>query len=307
MIASKGSAGWLVALVTAGFAGSILASGAPAVAQDRGREGRGEGRSQSRDRDSRGDRDRGERRERGPERSRFTRSQEGRHFDNGVALRRGEAFTDRHWERYFPHHYYSYPHYAANRGVSIDVVFSPFHFYYGVFPPYIHRSHVLLLPPRVVYIEVPVYVGGEYRGYGRDDYYLHRGRDDDRWKDNVELRRAVYDLQDAFREEDIEALTQLIDPKVKIAIFSKGHFEYSIEPNDYLDMSRDFMRTSRTSGFEISRVHRKSSDVYQVFARHTYRDQDDHSRTVYLCTVLERIEGRWTITQIDTSPDRIEG
>ena len=58
--------------------------------------------------------------------------------------------------------------------------------------------------------------------------------------------------------------------------------------------------------FTQYRVRYKTSGVYQVFAKHTYRDQDGQTRTVYLCVVMERMSGRWTITQVDSSPDRME-
>src|SRR5262249_25064686 len=206
------------------------------------------GQDRSRDRRDGRDSDRGPRRDRddnrrSDERTRkddrrieFTHSREGRRLDNGVVLRRGTVYTDRHFDRFFPHHYYSYPHYAGP-GVSVDVVLSPFHFYYGTFPPYISRSHVFVAPPTLVYIDVPIYVGGAYHGYDdrRDDYYLSRRRDDDRWRNEPGLRRAVYDLEDGFRDEDITLLSQITDPGAKIAVFARGHFEYSVDANDYLD------------------------------------------------------------------------
>jgi hypothetical protein len=236
----------------------------------------------------------------------FTRSMEGRHFNNGVTLRRGTSFTDRRWDTYFPHRYSYYPYYSPTRA-SFEVVFSPFHFYYGVCPPYIHRTRVLYVPPRRVYIEVPIYINNEYRGYRdtEDDYYLYR-RNDTRWTNDPELKQAVYDLADAFREEDITLLTELTDPDTKIAIFSSGRYEYSLEPGDYLDMSRDFMYAAETANFDVERVLTKTSGVYQVFAKHTYRNREGDNRTVYLCFVIENISGRWAITQVDTSPDRIE-
>jgi hypothetical protein len=295
--------------VITSIVGVTLAFPTAVLAQDRSRDRReGQGRPE---RDSRGDRDRNGREDRRGNRdeahSKFTHSAEGRRFESGVVLRKGTVFTDRHFETYFPHHYYSYPHYVPARA-SVDVVISPFHFYFGVFPPYIERRHVFVSPPPRVFIEIPIYVGNEYRGYGdyRGDYYLDRRRDDERWKDDRELRRAVYDLEDAFQDDDITLLSELTDPSVKIAIFARGRYEYSLETNDYLDMTRDFMRTAHTSDFVVSRVRPKTRGVYQVFARHSYRSQDGQTRTVYLCVVLERISGRWTITQVDSSPDRIE-
>lgn len=237
----------------------------------------------------------------------FTRSVDGRRFDNGVTLRRGTYFTDRRWDSYFPHRYFYYPYYAPTRSVSVQVVVSPFHYYYGVTPTYIPRTHVLHMPPRRVYIEVPIYIDNEYRGYrdSDDDYYLAR-RNDNSWTNDPELTQTVNDLTDAFREEDIALLTELTDPDTKIAIFSSGQYQYSLEPGDYLDMTRDFMYAAETATFTVERVLSKTSGVSQIFAKHTYRNREGNNRTVYLCFVVENLSGRWAITQVDTSPDRIE-
>ena len=306
--------GVVMPLALACVAGVALAAPSAVYAQDRGRdrgdEGRGDrGRDRGDVRDDKG-RDRGNAREevrrtRDEGRVRFTHSTEERRFDNGVALRRSAPIADHRFDAYFPHHYYSYPHYAVGRDAG-RVVFSPFNFYVGIFPPYIDRSAVIIASPRRVFIDVPIYVHGDYRPYegGRDDYYLNRG-EDDRWRNDPDVKRAVYDMEDAFRNEDIALLAPLTDPSANISIFARGRYEYSLNPSDYLDMTRDFLRSAHTTGFTAYRVHPRAAGVYQVFARHTYQDQNGQSRTVYLCIVMERINERWTITQVDTSPSRV--
>ncbi|HLJ57413.1 MAG TPA: hypothetical protein VKT77_20410 [Chthonomonadaceae bacterium] len=201
---------------------------------------------------------------------------------------------DRHLDHFFSHRVVSFPHYVTSR-VAGSVVISPFGLYVGVFPPYIERSAVIFARPNHVWIDVAIPIGG-------GGYYLQRRGDDTRWRDDVDLKHSVYDLEDAFRNEDIALLAPLTDPGTKIAIFTKGHYEYSLEPNDYLDMTRDFIRSVKTVDFNAYRVHYKANGVYQVFAKHVYRDQDGVNKTVNLCIVLERIGGRWTLTQIDSTP-----
>jgi hypothetical protein len=292
----------LLSLTAACLAGLALTAPSVVSAQDRrgdSQDGHSSGRSQDRRDDSHGDRHR----DRDESRVKFTHSDAERHFDNGVVLRRGAPIADKRLDAYFPHHYYSYPHYLVSREPG-RAILSPFSFYVGVFPPYIDRSAVIVSIPGRVFIDVPIYTHGDYQIYGggRDSYYLNRGGDDNRWKDDKDLSSSVYDLEDTFRNEDIGLLAPLTDPGVNIAVFSKGHYQYSLNPNDYLDMTRDFLRSVHTTEFTAYRVHRKSSSVYQVFAKHTYTDQDGASRTVYQCIVLERLRNRWTITQIDSSP-----
>jgi len=292
-------AGVWMPILTACAGAVVLASPVIAHGQDRDRDR--QDRSHDRQDRSSDRRDSGRdesRRHRDEDRVRFTHSQEGRRFENGVELRRSEPIRDNHLDRYFPHHYYSYPHYAVSRAVG-SVVISPFSLYVGVFPPYIERAHVIYSRPSRVFIDV-VIGGGR-----RDDYYLGRRGDDDRWRSDSDLKHAVYDIEDAFRNEDITLLARTTSPDTKIAIFTNGRYDYSLEPNDYLDMTRDFTRSVHTTTFEAYRVHYRAPGVYQVFARHAYRDQDGHSNTVYLCMVLEHIGGRWTLTQIDSSPDRL--
>ena len=291
------------------FGASALAAPSAVYAQDRSRDRRDDARdSRDNTRDHRDAPRDDARRSRDDAHVRFTHSSEERRFDNGVALRRSVPIVDHRFDAYFPHHYYSYPHYAVGRDAG-RVVVSPFSLYVGLFPPFIERSAVVIAAPRRVFIDVPIYVHGEYRPYGegRDDYYLNRRDDDNRWKDDPDMRRSVYDLEDAFRNEDIALLAPLTDPSANIAIFTRGKFQYSLAPNDYLDMTRDFLRSAHTTDFSAYRVHPRERGVYQVFARHTYQDQNGQPRTVYLTIVMERINDRWTITQIDTSPARLSG
>lgn len=188
----------------------------------------------------------------------------------------------------------------------MNVVISPYCWYGGILPTYIDRSYIAVASPRVVYVDTPVYVNDTYVVVGgSDSYYLHPRSVDDQWRNEPDLKRTVLDLEEAFLQNDSSLLSRYADPDTKIAIFSKGHYEYSLDSNDYLTMTRDFMQTARTTAFDVYRVRNKTSGVYQAFVKHTYLDQDDQSRTVYLCIVLERLAGRWTLTQIDTSPDRI--
>ncbi len=235
----------------------------------------------------------------------FTRSAEGRRYDRGIALRPATRYTQTQFRLYFPHGYCYYPHYSHTY-VSLEVIASPYHFYYGVCPPYIHRRYVYHRPPRVVYIEIPVYVGDRYYGYGDGSYYLNSGgwwRDDRSFE--PALRRAVEDLEDAFRYSDINRLVYLTDAGADIAVFSRGKYEYSLSANDYLDMTRDFMVGADTVWFDVFRVRRRSADVCNLSAKHVYRARDGETRVVYLSFVLERIRDDWVITQVDTAPDRL--
>lgn len=234
----------------------------------------------------------------------FTRSEEGRRYERGLVLRPARRVHEPPLAVYFPHRYCFFPYYSTSY-VGVDVVVTPYHFYFGVFPTYVYRQYVYYRVPRVVYIETPVYVGGVYCGYRDDDYYLNSvWWRDDRGTD-PELRRAIEDIEDAFRYADIQRLTNLTDPNTDIAVFTQGRYQYSLRANDYLDMTRDFMLATDTVRFDVFRVKRRAYGAYALSAKHVYRGRDGETHTVYLSFVLERVRGYWTITQVDTAPERL--
>jgi hypothetical protein len=238
----------------------------------------------------------------------FTRSAEGRRYANGVYLRNGVQISSPVIRRYFPQPYCSYPYYYPTY-VPAVAFYSPYSSYYGVCPPYITQRHTYQAPPVVVYIDVPVYRDDQWRGYedDLDEYYLDRRyARNDTWYVDGELRRAVEGIETAFRDQSIGELVDVTDPSVHIAVFRQGKYEYSLSASDYLDMTRDMMRSTDTVEFRLDRVRRRTDGVYVASGVHTYRDPDRRNRTVYVCFALERILGHWVITQVGTAPDRIE-
>lgn len=241
----------------------------------------------------------------------FTRSREGRRFNSGIYLREGGYIHDTRIRRYFSGwDYCSYPWYYPSFEFSVSY-WSPYSFYYDVCPPYIYRQHTYYLPPSVVYIEVPVYVRSEARGWddeALDDYYLNR-RGYDYNADDVNdrgLNQAVDDIEDTFREGRIESLVYLTDPKIRIAVYRSGKYQYSLDSNDYLDLTRDALRVTDTVSYKLDRIRRKGSGTYVASGKHVYRDRDGKQRTVYVSFAMEKIDNRWTITQVGTAPDRIQ-
>jgi hypothetical protein len=237
----------------------------------------------------------------------FTRSEEGRRYNNGIVLRGGGYIPDRGVRHYFPHNYCYFPYYRPAWDISLTY-YSPYSFYYGVCPPYIYRRHCYYAVPSYTYIEVPIYVGSDARGYDRDedDYYLNRYRYDEGVDRDPELNRAIDDLREAFRYGSIEPLVMLTDPQLRIAIYLRGKYEYSVASSDYLDMTRDMLRTTETVQFDLYRFKRRAAGVFVVSGKHVYTDRDGKKRTVYVSFVLEKLYNRWTLTQVGTAPDRIQ-
>ncbi len=241
----------------------------------------------------------------------FTRSNEGRRYQHGIELRGAVRIEHPRLRIYFGNWDTCYFPYYAPVYQPTYVYYSPYAYYYEVCPPYVNRVVTYYRPPSVVYINLPIYVGNEYRGYRDDrrydDYYLDQPswRYDDRWRE-WGVDSAIRNIEEAFRYSDINLLAEVMDPSVRIGIFRSGKYEYSLSSNDYLDLTRDMMRTTDTLDFRVDRVQRRSDGVVVLSARHIYRGPGGQRRTVYLSFALERLYGRWIVTQIGTAPDRLQ-
>jgi hypothetical protein len=208
------------------------------------------------------------------------------------------------WQRrYFPHGRFHYPYYYPTYD-SATVIISPFGFYFGVCAPFLLRAHCYLYPPPAVFIDVPIFVGDTCQGYAPirpEENFM----DLDALRDREPgLANAVDELREAFGRGNIDALVALTDPKTRIAIFEKGKYQYSLDANDFVDMSRDAIQSTQTIAFDLTMIHERAAGVYVVSGEHVYRDPNGRSRKVYVSYVLEDLRGVWTLTQVGTAPDR---
>ncbi len=239
---------------------------------------------------------------------RFTWGRDGGRFGNGIVLRPATIVQDPFFVPWFQDHCVFYPHYYAGPIVSVNIAYNPWYVYAGCVPTYIYRQHVIIQRPRVVYIDTPVYVVGLYRPVtvidNGGDYYLSPRANGRWWRDDYNLSKAIYNIQDAFLTEDIGLLASATLPDIEVSVFTRGRYEYSLRPADYLDMTRDFMRTTRTTDFEILNVQNRNAGVVNVRIRHVYRNPQGDINVTYLTVVMERLRGDWTITQVDTAPER---
>lgn len=239
---------------------------------------------------------------------RFTWGRDGGRFGNGVSLRPAMIVSNPYFVPWFQDRYVFYPHYYAGPIVNVNIAYNPWYVYTGCVPTYIYSQHVIVQRPRVIYVDTPVYVNGYYRPVtvidNGGDYYLSPRANGRWWRDDYNLSKAIYNIQDAFLTEDIALLTSATLPDIDVSIFTRGRYEYSLRPADYLDMTRDFMRTTRTTDFEILNVQNKNAGVVNVRIRHVYRNPQGDINSTYLTIVMERLRGDWTITQVDTAPER---
>lgn len=187
-------------------------------------------------------------------------------------------------------------------------------YYYGWYPPYIrnHRVFWVYREVRIVYtwVEIPItLVYHEYPTYsGYDSYYLTG------WKYRT-LATALKDIERAWERSDADLLAKHVRRDSKMDVFLKGEYTYSLERQDYLDMTSDAMSNIRTEKFEIYRTRERDRYAVVAYGKHTYYDyeyrQDSSDlpsqtrrNTVYVTYTLERSGDEWYITEVGSSPNR---
>jgi len=231
----------------------------------------------------------------------FTKTSAGRHYDNGLNLRKGVKVGSGWQHEYFPHGYVHFPFYRQ-RYIAGACYYSPFSFYFGLCVPCIDISVCEVFPPQVNFIDVPAYSGNQCIGYqGLDNGNLINDPNLD--QNEPGLNNALDELVETFQGGNIDGLVSLINPNMQVAIFMHGKYRYSLHANDYIDMTRDTIQSIQTVQFTLDYLHQRSPTVFCVSGQHTYNDKDGNSRSVYVSFVLQDIGGLWTLTQVGTSPD----
>ena len=234
----------------------------------------------------------------------FTRTTQGRRYDNGMTLRPSVTIRGNWQKPFFPRGHAYYPHYEQRYNPQRNFI-SPFGFYFGIVPAYIARAYGYDRRPNFAYVETTTYNGNNFRGYTttQDTNYFN---DRSLTQREPGLLNAIDELHEAFRSGNIDALVALTDPSTEIAIYLRGKYEYSMEANDYLDLTRDALSSLKTLQFDLTLLHKRAEGVFVVSGKHVYWGQNRETRTVYVSYVLESLRDQWTLTQVGTAPDRVQ-
>jgi len=235
----------------------------------------------------------------------FTKTPNGRQYDNGIKLRKGVKVGVGWQKEYFPRGYVHFPYYhpTYDRNRSF---YSPFSFYFGVCVPFIDISACEVFPPSVVFIDEPIYNGNSWSGYQNvdSDNIINDPNLD---QNEPGLNNALNEIAETFQGGNIDGIVSLINPNLRVAIFLKGQYQYSMQANDYIDLTRDAIQSTQTVEFSLDYLHQRSATVFCASGHQTYLDKQGRQRTVYVSYVLQDIGGLWTLTQVETSPDIIQG
>ncbi|MCX6379648.1 MAG: hypothetical protein NT023_09255 [Armatimonadetes bacterium] len=231
----------------------------------------------------------------------------------------------------FPNGSACYPYYSPVWSTGYSSL-SPYYFYWGVSAPFLMNDFIYQMPPNVVYVPVPVYTDrGDYRGWKQEDidgYYLNKKAPDENKpksrstegnKDKAEALDGVAatvianspvaemasKIQKAWVDKDVQSLSEAVDKQKRIAVYLRGKYQYSLPPQDYLDLTRDALQSTQTQRFEMDTPQRKEKGVYILTGKHTYKGGDGESHVVYVSYVVELVNQKYVITQVGTAPERI--
>lgn len=190
------------------------------------------------------------------------------------------------------HYYYSHPHYTrpCNYGFWSFDYYSGYcrrsmYYHYGLFP-YIQVTRIVVDSyPTIVYVGEPIYTIYGHR-YNTDRY--------------PGLNDTLSDIRSAWVSGRLDLLDRHVRDSHDIAVLLDGRYDYSISPDDYVQMTEDAMSEMDTDGFVWDKVQCRRSGEITAFATHTYRT-GGVSRTVYTSYTFQRISGQYYITEIGTT------
>lgn len=170
------------------------------------------------------------------------------------------------------------------------------YYYYGYFP-YIPVARVIIVRrPVIAYVERPIVIKETHR-YD-EGYYLDGPRSS--------FDAALFDIRAAWLRDDPELLLRHVRKDVRIDVLLDGDYSYSTSGEDYREMTLDAIAGTKTIDFELDSIRSRGNDRVIAYGRHTFISRNGARNTVYVSCLLERIEGDWVITEVGSSPKRLD-
>lgn len=132
------------------------------------------------------------------------------------------------------------------------------------------------------------------------DFYLKPG-------DAESLSGVLDDIRKAWLNGDFDRFQSRLRTDGKLKIFVKGEYRYALEGKEFGAMVKDAMAKIDTVAFEFDRPKTLEDGRVFVSGKHTFVDSDKQKQTTYISYVLEKLGGRWKITEAGSSTAPITG
>jgi hypothetical protein len=202
---------------------------------------------------------------------------------------------------------YSYGGYAFNPVAGAPIFPSIYSGYGSWYPQYLPQNRVIV-QREVIYVKPEVRAEdpgerteprpstGSQPAAG--DYYLVRPREET-------LNDAIEDMRRAWLNGDYARFRARVREDGKVRIYLKGKYQYSVDGQDFGQMTHDAMTRIDTTGFELDQVQKTGENRAFVSGKHTYVDPDKSKREVYVSYGLVREKGHWHISEAGSSSSPI--
>ncbi len=160
------------------------------------------------------------------------------------------------------------------------------YFYFGYFP-YVQIARIHVLPyVTVSYVSAPVIMD--------NGYYLSRNR-------TIGLSNALSDIRNAWVNGRFDLIKNHVNADQSIAVLLDGKYDYSVDANDYIQMTSDAVGQVHTISFTWEKTEQRSDGDYTAFGKHVYSDSSGDTKTVYVSYTLSKIDGVYSIVEVGSS------
>lgn len=162
--------------------------------------------------------------------------------------------------------------------------YSPY-YYYGL--PYVYAPSVYTTPqPAYSYSNVsPYYYGGPAYTGG--------------------LSAALDDIKNGWMNKNSDLILSHIATDRSIPFYLNGNYSYTVEANDYANMTRDAITRVRTVDFSWYKLEQRSDGAYVAFARHQFYDINGNLKTAYVSYTLQQVDNTWIVVATGSSASRL--
>ena len=193
--------------------------------------------------------------------------------------------------------FYSYParpsfkpmHYGHWVFDSRDPLFCrrSIYFHFGFFP-YVQVARIHITPYIVVSYRsgpVAIDVGG---------YYLAR-------EATTGLDNALADIRSAWLNGRLDLIKNHVRTGQQIAALLDGNYDYSVDPDDYVQMTSDAIDQMKTVSFTWETTRQRADGAFTALGKHVYDDPSGATKTVYVSYTLRKIGGSFVILEVGSS------
>jgi hypothetical protein len=137
-----------------------------------------------------------------------------------------------------------------------------------------------------------------------DDFYLGGSRPRRSVADE-RLTDALDDIRKAWLNGDSARLEARFDGKTPVGIFIRGKYKYDVAGKEFSGMLKDAMKRIDTMSFEFDRPKTSEPGKAFVTGKHTFLSAEKEKQETYISYGLERIDGRWLITEAGSSSEPV--